>query len=48
MIEIPIGDGQTLHIVLEMSIGDLLVSSLLAGIGFFMLLTNIIKILWRR
>lgn len=48
MIEIPIGDDQTLHIVLEMSIGDLLVSSLLSGIGFFMLLTNIIKILWRR
>jgi len=46
-IDLTTDDGHTLRIVYEMSIGDLVISSLLLLLLLFLVIRTILKILWR-
>lgn len=46
-IEIPTGDGHVLRVVFEMSLGDLVVSSVLLLILSFLILRSVLKLVWR-
>lgn len=47
-IELPINDqGHTLKVILEVTIGDLILCSLLSGIGLYLVIQAVIKAIWR-
>lgn len=46
-VDITTGEGNVLRVVFEMSLGDLLVSSVLLLILTFLILRSVLKLLWR-
>lgn len=47
-VEIPIDDGSILRVLYEVTIGDLLITTSIAALIFFLILDALRKLIWRR